>query len=92
MITDIPHQSVFCVTMYYELCERLPDGRVGPVVKQRKRQSWPFTIKGSSFEECQHLTEKFLKTLEARINGKVQPSSNSDGRLDEVDSTVEKTN
>jgi len=67
---NIPHQSVICVTIYYELCEKQPDGKVGTRVKDKHHESIPFTICGDSLTECQEATKQFLTNLKERIHAK----------------------
>jgi len=71
---NIPHQSVICVTIYYEVCERLPDGKVGTKIKEKKKESIPFSIRGNSLEECQEKTQEFLSKLKDRINDRNKSS------------------
>lgn len=74
---QIPHQSVICLTIYYELCERLPTGQVGTKVIERKTESLPFTILGTSLTDCQEKTQAFLQQFKDKLNAKNKPTQNT---------------
>ena len=59
METKIPHQSV--LVLQGEVMERLPDGRVFP--KAIKKYEEIFSFKANSLEECETITEEFIKEV-----------------------------